>query len=168
VQASLQHHRCEAGQAWVWDAVHFEILHPTKVSYDSSKWKPNARSCTLKITMGKQSILLAGDIEAVQEAELIESSAEKLPSTVLLAPHHGSGTSSTEPFLKLVNPELAIFQVGYHNRYRHPKTEVFERYGKLGIKRIRTDVAGAVILRFDSGIEVIDYRKDHARYWYGR
>jgi len=168
VQAASEHHRCEAGQSWVWDEAHFEILHPTKVSYDSHKWKPNARSCTLKISIGTQSILLAGDIEAVQEAELIESSAEKLPSTVLLAPHHGSGTSSTEQFLRLVKPTLGIFQVGYRNRYHHPKLEVLDRYSKLGIERIRTDVSGAVKLQLGSAMEVLEFRKEHLRYWYGR
>ncbi|MGE5623357.1 MAG: DNA internalization-related competence protein ComEC/Rec2, partial [Bacillota bacterium] len=60
------HRRCEAGQSWSWDGVQFEMLHPAGVSYDSSKWKPNARSCTLKITLGDQAMLLPGDIEAVQ------------------------------------------------------------------------------------------------------
>ncbi|MGK0668166.1 ComEC/Rec2 family competence protein, partial [Serratia marcescens] len=74
----------------------------------------------MKVTLGAQSMLLPGDIEAVQETELVESSAQQLRATVLLAPHHGSGTSSTAPFLEAVKPQLALFQVGYRNRYRHP------------------------------------------------
>lgn len=168
VKAAPDHRRCVAGQTWSWDGVQFDMLHPTAVSYDSSKWKPNARSCTLKITAGGQSILLAGDIEAVQEAELVESSAEKLQATVLLAPHHGSGTSSTKAFLHAVKPELALFQVGYRNRYHHPKAEVFERYGQFGIKRVRSDESGAVTLQFGSALSSTEYRTEHARYWYGR
>ena len=168
VKAAPGHRRCIAGQAWSWDGVQFDMLHPTAVSYDSSKWKPNARSCTLKITAGGQSILLAGDIEAVQESELVENSAEKLPASVLLAPHHGSGTSSTEVFLRAVKPQLALFQVGYRNRYHHPKTEVFERYGRFGIKRVRSDESGAVTLEFGAALNATEYRTDHARYWYGR
>ena len=162
------HRRCEGGQNWTWDGMRFDMLHPSAISYESTKWKPNARSCTLRISVGEQSILLAGDIEAVQEAELVASSAEQLRSTVLLAPHHGSGTSSTVPFLNAVQPKIALFQVGYRNRYRHPKAEVYERYGKLGIKRMRTDDSGAVTLRLGSGLEVTEYRAQHARYWYGR
>jgi competence protein ComEC len=67
-----------------------------------------------------------------------------------------------------VQPEIALFQVGYRNRYRHPKLEVFERYGELGIRRIRSDDSGAVTLRFDGRVAVTEYRADHARYWYGR
>jgi competence protein ComEC len=91
VARAPMHRRCEAGQAWVWDDVRFDMLHPAAASYDSTKWKPNARSCTLRISVGTQSILLPGDIEAVQETELVESSPERLRATVLLAPHHGSG-----------------------------------------------------------------------------
>src|ERR1035437_5472256 len=83
VRAAPNHRRCAAGQSWTWDGVQFELLNPTVGSYDSEKWKPNARSCTLKITLGAQSILLAGDIEAVQEDELIGSNRDKLRSSVL-------------------------------------------------------------------------------------
>jgi competence protein ComEC len=168
VKAGAAHHRCAAGQQWDWDGAHFEMLHPGTASYDSDKWKPNARSCTLKITMGAHAVLLPGDIEAVQEDELVNADAARLRADVLLAPHHGSGTSSTLPFLQAVQPRLVLFQVGYRNRYRHPKPEVFERYGSLGIDRRRTDASGALVLRFGAGIDVAEYRSEHARYWYGR
>ncbi len=168
VSAAFHHEPCIAGQSWHWDGADFEILHPTATSYASAKSKPNARSCTLKITLNGLSILLPGDIEAVQEAELVEGVKDKLAANVLLAPHHGSGTSSTLPFLQAVQPQIVLFQVGYRNRYRHPKAEIFERYGELGIARYRSDDAGAISLRFGSGIEVTEYRSEHARYWYGR
>ena len=168
VIASPQHQRCAGGQSWKWDGVDFELLHPAAGSYDSEKWKPNARSCILKVTSGAHSILLAGDIEAAQEAELVQGSTAKLSANVLLAPHHGSGTSSTLPFLQAVQPQLALFQVGYRNRYRHPKKEIYERYGELGIARWRTDETGAISLRFAATMDVSAYRTEHARYWYGR
>ncbi|CAN5396454.1 DNA internalization-related competence protein ComEC/Rec2 [soil metagenome] len=168
VQKAPNHHRCEAGQGWTWDGVRFEMLHPTPGSYESTKWKPNARSCAVRITLGEHSVLLAGDIEAVQETELVGSIPDKLQAKVLLAPHHGSGTSSTLPFLQTVRPELAIFQVGYRNRYHHPKQEVFDRYGELGIKRLRSDESGAISLRFGAGMEMAEMRKEQARYWQGR
>lgn len=163
-----RHERCEAGQQWAWDGIRFDMLHPAGESFDNPSLKPNARSCTLKITIGTQSILLPGDLEAGQEADLVENDREQLPSTVLLAPHHGSGTSSTPRFLSAVKPDIALFQVGYRNRYRHPKAEVFERYRQMGIRRIRSDDAGAVTLRFGRGLEVEEYRAAHARYWYDR
>jgi competence protein ComEC len=80
----------------------------------------------------------------------------------------GKPTSSTVRFLETVKPELALFQVGYRNRYPHPKPEVFERYRELGIERIRSDESGAVTLQFGATREVIEYRSQHARYWYGQ
>jgi competence protein ComEC len=168
VQAAPAHRRCEAGQSWSWDGVRFEMLHPTAGSYDSQKWKPNARGCTLKITLGRHAILLPADIEAVQEDELVGRDAAKLKATVLLAPHHGSGTSSSIAFLQAVQPQIALFQVGYRNRYGHPKQEIYDRYEQLGIKRLRNDELGAITLQFGSTLHYSDYRTDHARYWYGR
>jgi len=168
VRAAPGHRRCAAGQAWSWDGADFEMLHPAMASYDSAKWKPNARSCTLKISLGGQAILLPGDIEAAQEAELVEAVPDKLRASVLLSPHHGSGTSSTMPFLAAVKPEIALFQVGYRNRFRHPKQEVFDRYGTLGITRLRSDESGAVTVRIGEGLDYVEYRSRHARYWYGR
>jgi competence protein ComEC len=165
-QAAKQHQRCLVGQHWNWDGVEFEMLHPVASIYESSKWKPNAHSCTLKITRGDVSILLPGDIEAIQESELVRGIPDKLRSTVLLAPHHGSGTSSTIEFLEAVQPALALFQVGYRNRYRHPKAEVFARYGEMGITRLRTDMTGAITLRFEQQLTWSSYRQEHKRYWY--
>lgn len=168
VQAAPNHRRCAAGQAWSWDGVDFDILHPATASYDSAKWKPNARSCTLKISLGGLAVLLPGDIEAAQEAELVAGIPEKLRASVLLAPHHGSGTSSTGAFLAAVKPEIALFQIGYRNRFRHPKEEVFERYGDLGISRLRSDDSGAVTVKIGAQVDYSEYRTEHARYWYGR
>jgi Competence protein len=83
--------------------------------------KSNARSCVLRISAGGKAILLAGDIEAAQEAALLDLEADRLRADVLLAPHHGSGTSSSAAFLQAVAPTVGIFQVGHRNRYRHPQ-----------------------------------------------
>ncbi|CDG82826.1 DNA internalization-related competence protein ComEC/Rec2 [Janthinobacterium agaricidamnosum] len=171
VQAAARHRHCVAGQGWSWDGVRFEMLHPLPASYDDAALKSNARSCTLKISVAGQSMLLAGDIEAVQEAQLLMRARDQLAADVLLAPHHGSGTSSTAGFLAAVHPGLAIFQVGHRNRYQHPKPEVYQRYGELGIRRLRTDESGALTLRFgagSAGIEVEEYRREHRRYWHGQ
>lgn len=168
VRKAARHSRCQAGQGWLWDGVQFEVLHPTGGDYEVASLKPNARSCTLRVSNGTYSILLPGDIEAAQEAALVKSGPDKLRSTVLLVPHHGSGTSSTAAFLASVQPEIGIFQVGYRNRYRHPKQEIYDRYGELGILRLRNDNSGAIMLRLGDKLEISEYRKDHARYWYGR
>ncbi|WLI91033.1 DNA internalization-related competence protein ComEC/Rec2 [Massilia sp. R2A-15] len=166
VRAAGTHSRCAAGQQWSWDGVQFEMLQPTLASYDNAALKPNARGCTLRISAGKHAVLLAADIEAAQEAQLVLASAGQLRADVLLAPHHGSGTSSTPGFLRAVQPALGIFQVGYRNRYHHPKAEVYERYREMGIARMRTDESGAIQLQFGNVVVASEYRRDHARYWY--
>lgn len=168
VKASTSHRRCVAGQSWSWDGVLFEMIHPTPESYADASLKANARSCTLRITSGGHSILLAGDIEAAQEAQLLARGASRLRSDVLLAPHHGSGTSSTPAFLAGISPEVALFQVGYRNRYRHPKAEVIQRYEEMHIERLRTDESGAVTFRFGAKLKATQYRREHARYWHLR
>lgn len=168
VAASPKHYRCVDGQRWTWDGVNFEMLHPTLESYANEALKPNARGCTLRITAGGRQMLLAADIEAAQEAQLVARSPSLLRAEVLLAPHHGSGTSSTPAFLAAVKPELALFQLGYRNRYRHPKAEVVARYEALGIARIRTDESGAIELDSADRFRPRQYREEHARYWYGR
>lgn len=160
--------RCSAGQAWYWDGVRFEMLAPDGASYANPRLKANARSCVLRISAGGKAILLAGDIEAAQEAALLHLDADRLRADVLLAPHHGSGTSSSAAFLHAVAPTFGIFQVGHRNRYRHPQKLVYARYGAMGIERLRTDERGAVTLAFGAGLDVTTYRTTHARYWYGR
>ncbi|MFC5460688.1 DNA internalization-related competence protein ComEC/Rec2 [Massilia niabensis] len=168
VAAAKLHRRCEAGQRWEWDGVLFEMVQPDSASYDDPGLKPNARSCVLRISNRGRAILLAADIEAAQEARLVQSSPAALRADVLLAPHHGSGTSSTPAFLAAVQPSIGVFQVGHRNRYRHPKREVYERYGQLGIRRLRTDESGALIFEFGRAITVREYRREHPRYWHGR
>lgn len=76
--------RCVAGQHWRWDGVDFDVLHPRASDYDGTA-KSNTLSCTLRISNGVQTPLLAGDIEEAQEARLVErgavrSSVPALPS----------------------------------------------------------------------------------------
>lgn len=111
---------------------------------------------------------MADDIEAEQEAELLQREDGKLKADVLLAPGHGSGTSSTPAVLAAVQPSLAIFQLGYRNRYHHPKPEVYAHYATLGIRRLCSDESGTITLQFTDGVAVDEYRKSRARYWYGR
>lgn len=171
VRAASAYRQCERGMQWTWDGVRFMLMHPTKDIYQNPKIKPNGRSCVLRITAGKRVILLAGDIEAPQEQALLAREyPQDLRADVLLAPHHGSGTSSTDAFLQAVRPSIALFQMGYLNRFHHPKPLVWERYGALGVTRFRSDRDGAVELGVDGDgrMEVTAYRTWHARYWYGQ
>ena len=166
LQLSPINQRCADGQAWEWDGVKFEVLHPAPESYAQEKIRDNNRGCVLKISTGKYSVLLAADIEKDSEARLLQQHADKLPATLLVVPHHGSKTSSTAQFVETVHPRYAVFTVGYRNRYGHPKTEVVERYRTTGSEILRSDEEGAIVIDMDrENFQVGRYRKTYARYW---
>jgi competence protein ComEC len=174
--------RCLAGQRWQWDGVDFAVLHPQATDYDAAN-KPNAMSCVLRISNGARTALLVADIEAPQEARLVEQYAHSsvdvpmktstssvqavndLEADVLLAPHHGSKTSSTDAFLDAVKPKLAIFQSGYRNRYNHPAPEVSQRYTDRNIQMITSPQCGAATWRSDQPHGVACQRQINRRYW---
>jgi competence protein ComEC len=160
--------RCYAGQAWAWDGVRFEILHPARTSYEESAWRDNDRSCVLKIsTRAGRRVLLPADIERRAESLLLSAQAQALAADVLVAPHQGSKTSSTPAFVQAVNPAAVIFPVGYRNRFGHPHAEVLQRYRELGSRIYRTDRDGALILRFDAAgaMHILPQRAVYRRYW---
>ena len=158
--------RCTDGQNWDWDGVHFEVLHPSHESYTEEKISKNNRGCVLRISVGKHSVLLAADIEKDSEWRLLKQHGDKLPATLLLVPHHGSKTSSIEPFVAAVHPRYAVFAAGYRNRFGHPKEEVVERYRAAGSELLRSDEDGAILVNMDAQDFAIErYRKTHARYW---
>lgn len=167
IQRATQNRQpCYAGQSWQWDGVYFEMLHPLTKDYDNPSRDTNAASCVLKITSDHGSILLPADIGRSGENALLARDRDALPSTVLVAPHHGSNTSSTTAFIHQVNPDLTIFTVGYRNRYGHPREEVMARYRTLEGEKLRSDSDGAILLRFtDDGLLVERWRTLHRRYW---
>ncbi len=155
---------CLAGQHWQWEGIYFEILHP---SLDKEQFDENNASCVLKIDQGKTSLLLTGDIEKKAEKYLIQQSSEKLAASVLLLPHHGSKTSSTESFIDTVRPELALSASGYRNRFGFPKKVIMERYRKRGIEPLVSSDSGAIHMIFNNmGLSVTEWRETHRRFWH--
>ena len=159
---------CAVGQHWVWDGVRFDILHPHLDSY-TQKRKSNDRSCVLRIAVGEHVLLLPADIEAKSERELLARDASALRADVLIVPHHGSRTSSTAEFVAAVQPSVAVFSVGYHNRFKHPRPEVVERYRALQTRLMQSDEEGAIemTVRSRGAMEITAYRKHNPRYWRG-
>ena len=153
--------RCRAGEAWEWDGVRFEFLHPAG---DTAARKGNDFSCVLKVSAGGRSMLLTGDIEKAAEGELLARDAAALRADVLLVPHHGSRTSSTAPFLAAVGAADAVVPVGYRNRFGHPAPDVLARYAGTRVRR--TDAEGAVQVRLSAGgVAVEGERARRPRYW---
>ena len=159
--------RCEAGQHWVWDGVPFEVLHPQAADY-AVPAKPNAMSCVLRIGTGAHSALLVGDIEAAQEARLVQAwqGTDHLRAAVLLVPHHGSKTSSTPEFLQAVAPQWALVQAGYRNRFGHPAPPVLARYDEAGTHLVSSPRCGAMRWRSEQPQNVACTRDEDRRYWH--
>jgi competence protein ComEC len=116
-----------------------------------SRWFPsrstNDNSIVLRLVHGDVAVLLAGDVEALAEAELAQSGSD-IRSDVLKAGHHGSRTSSTEAFLRAVRPSHVVFSVGAHNPFGFPHFEVEERARSFGAATWRTD-GGAITVTSD-------------------
>lgn len=159
--------RCFAGQGWEWDGVRFDMLHPPRASYEQARVRDNDRSCVLRITTRAGKILLPGDIQRKAEDELLSAQRGDLHVDVLVAPHHGSRTSSAAEFAREVDPRIVVFPVGYRNRFGHPHPEVVERYRDLGSRMYRTDRDGALTVVFDAAgaIRIEPYRATYRRYW---
>ncbi len=159
--------QCFAGQRWEWDGVVFEMLYPTYASYALAEIKDNNRSCVLRVSGAGGSVLMPADIEASAEAWLSRENPHLLRADVLLAPHHGSGTSSTQAFVRNVSPRVVVFTNGYRNSFGHPKDEVVQRYQNAGARIYRSDRDGALLFRVEKGgIDMQAWRTVRRRYWY--
>ncbi|MFM7532851.1 MAG: DNA internalization-related competence protein ComEC/Rec2 [Rubrivivax sp.] len=160
------HRRCEAGQEWAWDGVRFRVLHPRPEDH-AAGLRPNALSCVLHVADAQgRALLLTGDLEAAQEAAVVEREGAGLRALMLQVPHHGSRTSSTAAFLDAVAPHGAFVQAGYRSRCGHPARDVLGRYEARGIVVERSDRCGAYTWR--PGSEGRCLRRDARRYWHHR
>jgi competence protein ComEC len=160
------HHQaknCFRGQNWVWDGVSFEILSPEKVT----SFAGNAASCVLKVSDGKNSLLLTGDIEKETEEWMLQNEKEKLHAEILVAPHHGSSSSSSDGFVSAVKPRYVLFPVGYLNRFSFPKKEVLAKYQKINAQLFDTANSGAIKFKVDPEkiLEIDQYRLHARRFW---
>ncbi len=106
----------------------------------------NASLVTL-LSYGDIDCLLTGDAEKLVETRLIDYYQTDLQAEVLKLGHHGAETSSSEEFLKLVDPQAAIISVGQDNKYNHPALAVIRRLDRLGIKKYQTSELGTVKLK---------------------
>lgn len=135
------------------NGVHIDVLYPLKDFIEKKKteiWRNlNNNSLVLKTSFGATSFLFSGDIKARAEYELVSTVGDKLKSTVLLAPHHGSKTSSTKMFLEKVKPEVVVISSRYKSRFGFPHPLVLKRYQDMGCRVLKTARNGAVSMRTD-------------------
>lgn len=153
-----------------WRQLTVRILGPNQASVG------NNGSCVVQISDGNFSVLLPGDIERAGEIMLTKQYAEQrnngrplLQSELLLAPHHGSASSSTQDLLDTVQPQWAIFAAGTANRWGFPKAKVLARYQQRQITTLTTGETGQISIEINQKrAEVRSYRQQIAPYWYNR
>lgn len=124
----------------------------------------NKNSLIFKVNVNGLRILITGDISKEGEEKLVERyrGTDVLKCDVLKVSHHGSKYSSSDEFLKEVNPRVAVIGVGKNN-YGHPSDEVIEKLREKGIITYRTDSHGAVgIIKERGRIRVCHQRKNRS------
>ena len=154
--------RCETGEAWDWDGVRFEFLHPPQYFPD----RGNDSSCVLRVEAHRGSALLTGDISALIETRLLREAAEKLRADLVFVPHHGSRSSSSPEFVEATGASLAFNSAGRDNRYGHPHREVQQRWTASGARWIATADGGYASVLLSAPETVQQRRLQRPRYWH--
>jgi competence protein ComEC len=149
---------CAAGQHWWSGAVHYELLHPV----NEERAAGNDASCVLRVAAGPYALLLTGDVESGAERGLLERGAE-LGSDVVIVPHHGSLTSSSQPFVDAVSPHVAVVSAAYANRWDFPRAPVVSRWQAAGAELLSTARDGAVFVRICATGGVVAVRSERER-----
>jgi competence protein ComEC len=166
---------CRYGQQWEWDGVLFRVWHPDEQTNFAKTYpmKPNEMSCVVEVSNDRYSFWMTGDVEKYGEAEMRNRLTDDQYSqgndkeVILMAPHHGSKTSSSISLLEAINPHQAFAQNGHLNRYGHPHPTVTKRYQDLGIPFYQTSETGAQIWDFKSNrLLKINWRHREKRIWH--
>lgn len=135
-----------------------DAIHPQKGGHDYDNFHNN-NSLVFRITYGKTTMLITGDIEAQAEKTICNSN-ENLECDILQIPHHGSSTSSTSAFLSKTDPTYAVIQSGKNNRYGHPHQETLSALRDEDITLYRNDQYGHITFNISpTTIEEIEYSK---------
>ena len=122
-----------------------DILFPDR---DVSSWSTNDGSIVARLTYGDTKIMLTGDASVKTEKIILEeNSQEQLKSNILKVGHHGSRTSTSLEFLKVINPSYAFISDGKDNKYGHPHKEILDELNQFGAKVLRTDLLGTIIMK---------------------
>ncbi|MFQ3250767.1 MAG: competence protein ComEC [Glaciecola sp.] len=156
---------CTTQDSFLWGQLEVDVLWPTKeVSGDD-----NNHSCVIKISGGSFSVLLTGDIEKEAEKAIINLYANSniLEADILVAPHHGSKTSSTLPFMQAVSPRYVVVSSKYYNQWGFPHPHVEANYKSVNASVFNTAYDGEVVFEFADGkLSSRTYRQALWSPWY--
>lgn len=156
---------CRAGENWQWDGVDFRFLHPPPGTSENG----NNASCVLRVTGRGGSILLTGDIERRVEQHLVTAMPAELASDILVAPHHGSRSSSSAAFVAASSPQYVLYTTGWGNRYGFPASDVDLRWQRVGAVRLNTAATGTISFLLDEAdvpLRPHCHRVHSRRFWW--
>ncbi len=155
---------CVAGRRWSWHDLTVEILHPGLMPEKND----NNQSCILLLRHRTVSVLLTGDMEAAVESALLKKQVWPRDVTLLVAPHHGSKTSSSTGFVQVVQPRHVVFSAGYRHHFGHPHESVVARYRQSGAELWSTAESGALRFTWDTSLvlSIRAQRDTVQRYWH--
>lgn len=170
--SKLQFEQCVAGQQWQWDGVEFEIMAPLP-HWELSKLSDNDTSCVLKVSTGRQTLWITGDLSEVYEDKLVRANLmvpEEGVQTILVAGHHGSRYSTGEKWLDALAPNLVLFSTQAGNRFHFPNQAVLDRLEQRGIEYLNTACSGSVsVFITPSSWQITNQQRiDHAKWYYQR
>ena len=153
---------CSGVQPLTVDGVRIEMLHPPEHFPELG----NDSSCVLRISNGRHSALLVGDIGEVVEQRLLRESGD-LDSDLLLVAHHGSRSSSSRRFIDAVRPTVAVVSAGFQNRFGHPHPDVVARLRDSGARVMLTAETG--MLSWQTAVDATpalqSWRDTRRRWW---
>jgi len=124
-----------------------KFLHPSENLFGEEVKNVNNSSIVFKLNYGENDFIFTGDISSSIEKKLALGDID-LSANVLKVAHHGSKYSTSEEFLSVVGPDIAVISSG-KNPYGHPTLEVLNRLQNFGIKTLRTDMLGDIEIASD-------------------
>lgn len=148
---------CVDGDSWSWDGVGFSTWHWRLAS------PGNPSSCVLMVEAEGERLLLSGDIDSDAERALLEAGHD-LRADWLLAPHHGSRSSSSPAFVAAVAPRAVLISRGHLNAFGHPHPQVLARYRALPASLHDTVDSGALRIDLGAHLPVRGWREQQ-RFW---
>lgn len=159
-RANIPVYFINASDALSFDTLQLVCLHPAKDFNGSSA---NSYSVTLSLSYGNFSMLLTGDLEAEGEDVVFQRLQKKediFSYTVLKVAHHGSKNSTSEEFLKLVKPKVALISCGENNFYGHPHKETLERLEQAGSSVMVTTEYGAITIEVEEEVKIYGFKNE--------
>lgn len=131
-------------ETYSYGEMKLEIFAPLR-DYDNL----NDMSAVSRISYGDTSVMFTGDATTTVEKDLLKKNIN-YSATVLNVGHHGSKTSSSEAWLRAVNPKYAVICCGVNNDYGHPHSLITKRLEEFGIEYFETDLLGTIVFESDS------------------